>query len=174
MPVTWSPTRLLSSWDFQWEISENVENLSLIVTGEARRQDFGAWNAVFTWDQVIHTESRPCQKVLSSFKKNFYGEVMIDVMSSVHRVSFQAKCQAPILWCATNFIHLSALSKISFYSWMEKAINIQTKESHFKNPIHKKQPPRTFKQQSGGGKNVSTAQFSSICPRTNPIHCDNS
>lgn len=49
-------------------------------------------------------------------KKDFYGEVMIDVMSSVHRVSFQAKCQAPILWCATNFIHLSALSKISFYS----------------------------------------------------------
>lgn len=35
---------------------------------------------------------------------------------------------------------------------MEKAINIQTKESHFKNPIHKKQPPRTLKQQSAGGK----------------------
>lgn len=33
---------------------------------------------------------------------------------------------------------------------MEKAINIQTKESHFKNPIYKKQLPRTFKQQSGG------------------------
>lgn len=94
---------------------------------------------------------------------------------SGHRASsLQPKPQTLVLWCATNSIHLSALSKISFYSLMEKAINIQTKESHFKNPIHKKQPPRTFKQQSGG-KNVSIAQFSSKYAReSNPIHCYNS
>lgn len=35
----------------------------------------------------------------------------------------------------TKFIHLSALSKILFYSLMEKAINIQMKESHFKKTL---------------------------------------
>ena len=81
----------------------------------------------------------------------------------------------PIYWIYdvdTNFIHLLALSKIVLFFHGKKPLIFKWKD-HIKKLVCKKQPPRTFKQQSEGGKDASTAhQFPSKYYLTeyNPIH----